>query len=368
MNDYLRINQNVIIDSKGAVVELSLEERKVTVRLSKKVFSYMNSLLTKRINAQMLKDLQNPAIERIFNPLIFNDILLSEDDNECFRYGVMINPKRINESIEPIPDEKMEKWCLFGAPADFARDPPRSPLHGPYLYRRLGKTRDYFHDLGDVCLVNIDNIYTYGRKISHITGLLNERGNPSLMIGGDHSLTYFRVKKMANYFSNLLLIQFDAHSDINEINIKKNDILYHDNFISKLKDEGVILDVIQIGVRESNCKYERNYLFENSIIQFDAFSVKDKLEVIKTKIKDRKVYITFDMDAIDPEIFPHVTTPLDSGLSLVDAIEIIKIIKESSNCVTGADIMEFSCGFDENGKMFNHEVHVIDEIIHAITQ
>lgn len=74
------------------------------------------------------------------------------------------------------------------------------------------------------------------------------------------------------------------------------------------------------------------------------------------------------MDAIDPEIFPHVTTPLDSGLSLVDAIEIIKIIKESSNCVTGADIMEFSCGFDENGKMFNHEVHVIDEIIHAITQ
>lgn len=83
-------------------------------------------------------------------------------------------------------------------------------------------------------------------------------------------------------------------------------------------------------------------------------------------INGKHVYITFDADTLDPKIFPHVTTPLDNGLSEEDVLYAVDIIRNSGCDIIGADIMEFTCGFDEKGQLFNHEISLLDRVITRI--
>ncbi|MCT4707675.1 arginase family protein [Enterobacteriaceae bacterium H16N7] len=368
MDDFLKFNQNVLIKEGEDSVELRLDMRHITVKLTKKTFGLVCSIVSSKITNKILHDVNLPDVRKILAPLLFNDILLSGYDDECLRFGLLTVPKRIHSNCNPVPSEQLNKWCVFGAPADFARDPPSSPVHGPYIYRRFSSSLSSLYDLGDVCFINTDNIYTFGRKISHVTKLLNEYKNASLMIGGDHSLTYFRVKQMAEDVDNLLLLHFDAHSDINTGKHKKNDILHHANFLSKIIEERCINGVIQFGVRERTNKFNASYLNNNKIQQFDCELNNDEKVTLKHLLHNRSVYVTFDMDVMDPLIFPHVTTPLDSGSSLEKVLDILAVINSAKCNIVGADIVEFTCGFNSTGKAFNHEMYIIDDIVNIITR
>ncbi|XIH70819.1 hypothetical protein C1N58_22115 (plasmid) [Pantoea sp. SGAir0180] len=121
------------------------------------------------------------------------------------------------------------------------------------------------------------------------------------------------MAETARFIPELVLIQLDAHSDINTSTDKSNAPLYHANFVSKLIADNAIRSVIQIGVREKTIRYSMDYLQSSSITQFSAvMSTDDKIR-LASLIEGKNVYISFDADVMDPDVFPHVTTPLDEG-------------------------------------------------------
>ncbi|WP_210501279.1 arginase family protein, partial [Pantoea ananatis] len=110
----------------------------------------------------------------------------------------------------------------------------------------------------------------FGEKIQHVVAKIRAKNNKEMMFGGDHSLTYFSVAETARFIPELVLIQLDAHSDINTSTDKSNAPLYHANFVSKLIADNAIRSVIQIGVREKKIRYSMDYLQSSSINQFSA--------------------------------------------------------------------------------------------------
>lgn len=362
------LNKNLVITERGDKVEFLLKERRVSINMTKKAYVFLQNLLAQNMSKADIDAMRNAKISEFLSPLYFNDVLLKESENELLEYGLLFNPARMQTTVSLIPEKHIEQWCFFGAPADFALDPPRSPAHGSYIYRKLGKSHQKMIDLGDIAYVTTDNLYKFGGKIRHAIRRIRNRKNRVIMIGGDHSLTYFALKELSKNNKDVVLVQFDAHSDINVSTQKNNELLHHANFVSKLIDERAVSGVIQIGVRETARRYSVNYLREHSVIQIPSLLDSENEKLIKDMIKGRSVYISFDMDVLDPIIFPHVTTPLGCGLSESEALHIIDFIKKNDCHVDGADIMEFTCGFDKKGQFFNDEISLIDNIITKIIE
>ncbi|WP_164837100.1 arginase family protein [Dickeya poaceiphila] len=364
--DDLVINRNAVITEGGDKVELILNERRVSVAVSGKMYQLLRKITEQGISLKKLHSTENELLKEITSLLYFNDILISQKDDELLKDGILYNPARMQKAALSIPDTRLNQWCFFGAPADFALDPPRSPAHGPYIYRKLGRRHAEMRDIGDIAYNTTDNIYSFGKKIQHVVRKIKEKDNKTMMFGGDHSLTYFAVAELSRFIPEIVLIQLDAHSDINTSTDKSNVPLYHANFVSRLVADNAVRTVIQIGVREKTIRYTENYLNSSSITQFSAEMSRDDKKRLASLIAGKEVYISFDADVLDPEIFPHVTTPLDKGMSEEVIIDILSLIKNSCFSVEGADIMEFTCGFDKKGNPFNHEMPLLDKIISLI--
>ncbi|NRH23246.1 arginase family protein [Pantoea stewartii] len=364
--DNVVINRNTVINEEGDKVELTLNERRVSVTVSGKLYQLLRKITEQDINFKDLLSTDNAHLKEITSILYFNDILISRKDDELLKDGILYNPARMQTAALSIPDIPQDQWCFFGAPADFALDPPRSPAHGPYIYRKLGRNHAEMRDVGDIAYSTTDNIYSFGEKIQHVVAKIRAKNNKAMMLGGDHSLTYFSVAETARFIPELVLIQLDAHSDINTSTDKANAPLYHANFVSKLIADNAVRSVIQIGVREKTIRYSMDYLQSSSITQFSAvMSTDDKIR-LASLIEGKNVYISFDADVMDPDIFPHVTTPLDEGMNEENITDVLSLIKNSCLSVVGADIMEFTCGFDKKGNPFNHEMPLLDKIISLI--
>lgn len=363
-NQSLVFNENAIITTHNNEVIITLDERMVRIKIKERSFSIIKHIVENGLKIESLSNKNNVELIKFIKKLNFNDILINEKEREILKYGVITKPLRINKDINPIPDKKVDEWCMFGAPIDFANDPPRSPSNGPYVFRKIGNINNKIIDIGDIYYSTIDNIYRFGDKIMHIVNRITTNDNRFVMIGGDHSLTYFTLKELSKKHSDIILIQFDAHSDIDKKNNKN--FLYHANFLSKSIDDKLISGVIQIGIRERFINYEKSYLTDNRIKQIQVNeSEKYDFDLSRT-IKGKNIYITFDADSLDPKVFPHVTTPLDGGMSREQVLDFIKKIKNIDCKIIGADIMEFTCGFDEYGNPFNKELNVLEDIINEI--
>ena len=364
--DDIVINRNTIINEKGDKVELELNERRVSVSVSSKLYQLLRRISEQDISLKELFSTENVQLKEITSLLYFNDILISRKDDELLKDGILYNPARIQKAALSIPDTPQDQWCFFGAPVDFALDPPRSPAHGPYIYRKLGKKHTEMRDIGDIAYNTTDNIYSFGKKIQHVVAKIIAKNNKAMLLGGDHSLTYFAVSEIARLIPEIVLIQLDAHSDINTNTNKSNAPLYHAIFVSRLIDDNVIKSVIQIGVREKKIRYSEDYLKNSSINQFSTVMSTDDKVRLSSLIEGKNVYISIDADVLDPDVFPHVTTPLDEGMTEENITDVLSLIKNSCLSIVSADIMEFTCGFDKKGNPFNHEMPLLDKIISLV--
>lgn len=365
MQEDIFFNPNIDQKIEDNLVLFVNNVNNVTVKIPKKIYMALKKSLSFGVSKQQILCTENPKLKKTLETLFFYDVLLTLKESRLLECQPLTKPSRLNVEINPIPDSQIEQWCLFGAPVDFAMDPPRSPMHGPYIIRSLTKSIGRLRDIGDVKLSSKDNIESFGSKISYVLSKLLVKNNRALMVGGDHSVAYHSIKEHLKKYPDMILVQFDAHSDINALEIK-NSPLNHANFISKLVGECNVDRIIQIGVRERTSNYHDGYLEQKNITQLSGFLKKD-LDKIVNIIKNKFVYITFDMDVLDPSIFPHVTTPLIGGLEFGTAIETIKAIKQESKHLVGCDIVEFTCGFDKQGNYYNHESALLDTLINELT-
>ena len=178
------------------------------------------------------------------------------------------------------------------------------------------------------------------KKMSLINQKILDKNLFPMTFGGEHSITPGCIAPFVKRHKNLCLLHFDAHADLREsYNGQK---FSHASAIKRCLDYKNV-SVISFGIRNIS-ESEIPYLKNNSS-RINIFWAKDKLKwnlkKFKQLIKNKTVYLTFDVDGLDSSIMPATGTPEPGGLLWDETLNIIKIAAKNSNIV-GADINELS--------------------------
>ena len=190
------------------------------------------------------------------------------------------------------------------------------------------------------------NIIDALKQIENINKLLLDKKKFPLVLGGEHSITIGAVRPFIKKFGKICLLHFDAHTDLrNSYNGNK---FSHASAIRRCLDNPNV-SVISFGIRNISSN-EISFLNKNRK-RIKIYWAKDKLNwdlnKFKKIIRNKKVYLTFDVDGLDSSLMPATGTPEPGGLFWNETIKIIKIAAQSSKIV-GGDINELSPikGFD----------------------
>ena len=190
------------------------------------------------------------------------------------------------------------------------------------------------------------NIIDALKQIENINKFFLDNNKFPLVLGGEHSLTSGAIRPFVKKFRKICLLHFDAHADLrNSYNKNK---FSHASAIRRCLDYPNV-NVVSFGIRNISSS-EIPFLKKNKN-RIKIFWAKDKsnwnLSQFKKIIKNKNLYLTFDVDGLDLSLMPATGTPEPGGLFWDETIEIIKIAAKFSK-ILGADINELSPikGFD----------------------
>ena len=178
------------------------------------------------------------------------------------------------------------------------------------------------------------------KQISDINEkILNKKLFP-ITFGGEHSITPGCINPFVKKYKKLCLLHFDAHADLRES--YNGNKFSHASAIKRCLDYKNV-SVISFGIR--NISASEIPCLKKNYSRINIFWAKDKmkwdLNKFKKMIKDKTVYLTFDVDGLDSSIMPATGTPEPGGLLWDETLNIIKIASKNSNIV-GADINELA--------------------------
>ena len=161
-----------------------------------------------------------------------------------------------------------------------------------------------------------------------------------LTLGGEHSITAGCIEPFIKKFKNVTILQIDAHADLR--NSYNNQKYSHASAMRRCLDFKNV-NLISIGIRNIS-KEEISFLKKNTS-RIKIFWAKDQkkwnLKYFKKLIKNKDVYLTFDVDGLDSSIMPATGTPEPGGLFWYEALSLIKTTFKNAN-VIGADINELA--------------------------
>ena len=184
------------------------------------------------------------------------------------------------------------------------------------------------------------NINKALNKMSKINEVIIKKNIFPITFGGEHSITPGCIAPFAKKYKRLCLLHFDAHADLRDS--YDGEKYSHASAIRRCLDYKNV-SVISFGIRNIS-KNEVLYLKKNSN-RIKIFWAKDKkkwnLNSFKKLIKNKTVYLTFDVDGLDSSIMPATGTPEPGGLFWEETLEIIKIAMKNSKNVA-ADINELA--------------------------
>jgi agmatinase len=160
-----------------------------------------------------------------------------------------------------------------------------------------------------------------------------------LGIGGEHTVTYGVVKGLAADLAGLTVVQIDAHADLaDELTGLK---WSHGTVMRRLWEEGCRL--VQIGIRSLSRPEYDLVASGKRITTFFAHRLQEQWPEVLQTLRDLKgpVYLTIDVDGLDPSIIPSTGTPQPGGLGWRQAIDVIRTVAESADARwLGADVVE----------------------------
>ena len=184
------------------------------------------------------------------------------------------------------------------------------------------------------------NIKKALNKMSKINEEILDKKLFPMTFGGEHSITPGCIAPFTKKYKDICLLHFDAHADLRES--YNGEKFSHASAIKRCLDYPNV-SVISFGIRNIS-ESEIHFLKKNSS-RIEIFWAKDKskwnLNKFKRLIKNKTVYLTFDVDGLDSSIMPATGTPEPGGLLWDETLDIIRIAAKNSNIV-GADINELS--------------------------
>jgi arginase len=193
-------------------------------------------------------------------------------------------------------------------------------------------------DKGDLPLSDTDSAADDALMISAVYSALASGAVP-LLLGGDHAVTYPLVATIAAHHGPVSILHFDAHPDLYD-DFEGNPRSHASPF-ARIMEAGHAIRLVQVGIRTltRHCR-EQAERFGVEIIPMAGFN-SDMVPVL-----DGPLYISIDLDGIDPSEAPGVAHPEPGGLMVR---EVLAVIAKQKGRIVGADIVELNPARDLNG-------------------
>jgi len=261
--------------------------------------------------------------------------------------------KNIHTFIGCDSEYDVSKIVVFGAPYDcttsyrpgarFASSAIRNESYGietysPYLDKDLTDIRVF--DGGDLEL-NFGNPERALHDIEAFADKIIADGKMPFMIGGEHLVTLGAVKAAVKKYPSLHIIHFDAHMDMRDDYLGEK--FSHATVMRRCLDIVGDNKIFQFGIRSGDRKefYEAKGHIETCKFNFSA------LEETIGKLTDKPVYLTIDLDVLDPGEFPGTGTPEAGGVSFKELLAAIEKVAKLN--IVGLDMNELSPVYDQSG-------------------
>ena len=198
------------------------------------------------------------------------------------------------------------------------------------------------HDYGnlDVSKLSSKELFIKGKTFA--TMVLQKQKTP-IAIGGDHSITPGIVSAFPK---DIAVLSLDAHMDFRQE--YKNDPYNHACVIRRIADHIPVQNIAVLGLRSAE-KEEYNQAQQLGLFFRDAFAISDQgvkktITQTKTLLKGKKIYLTLDIDVVDPAYAPGTSTPEPCGLT---PMQVIEIIEAFSPQLIGCDLVEVCPPYDQ---------------------
>lgn len=196
-------------------------------------------------------------------------------------------------------------------------------------------------DIGDLELSIGDTTKVLDEIYEGTKSIVKDNKVP-FMIGGEHLVTLPAFKAVREKYEDIYVLHFDAHTDLrDEYNNNKNS---HATVIKRIWD--IIGDnrIFQFGIR-SGTKEEFKFALEDKHTYMEVSTI-NTFESIVDSLSGKNVYLTIDLDVLDPSIFPGTGTPEPGGVSYREFENIFRVLKNSDINLVGCDIVELSPDYD----------------------
>jgi agmatinase len=180
------------------------------------------------------------------------------------------------------------------------------------------------------------NVVETLNAIERLTGDLLHRGKIPVVIGGEHTITVGAVKALPR---DVVIVDLDAHSDLRDS--YQGDLFCHASTMRRILDQGKA--VIEVGVR-SMSQEEYHFIHETGLPVFYREEIRRRtlrevVQDLRRLIEGRRVYLSIDIDVLDPSEAPGVSTPEPDGLRFHEVQEIAREVCDAAN-VIGFDVVE----------------------------
>lgn len=240
-------------------------------------------------------------------------------------------------------------FVIFGIPFDATTSYKPGARFGPDEVRNASWGLETFSpilkkDLIDVKICDKYNLLMEGNQSEIITraysaskDILEAKKIP-VMIGGEHSVTYPVVKAVKSVYDDFAVIHFDAHCDLREEYMGNEQS--HASVIRRTYD--LTKDIFQFGIRSGD-QDEWEFGWENTNISME---MPTKDDIKKIKELEKPVYVTIDIDVLDPAFVPGTGTPEPCGFTPKELINSLYLLEEIKEKIVGFDVVEVSPHYD----------------------
>jgi len=246
-------------------------------------------------------------------------------------------------------------FIIFGAPYDKTSSFRLGAAEGPKEIRQASWNFETFnirtgvdlkdikfHDYGDLDVKNLKPNKMVD-KVDKFTKKILKKNKFPIMVGGEHSITPGVVKAFPK---DIAVLSLDAHIDFRDS--YEDEKFNHACATRRISDHVSIENIAVLGIRSAEKEEfeqaEKQGLFYISAFDIKKFGLRNALIETKNQLKNKPLYLTLDIDVLDPSFAPGTATPEPFGLNPFDIIECIDIFSKD---LVGFDIVEVCPSYDQ---------------------
>jgi len=256
--------------------------------------------------------------------------------------------------------------AVYGIPFDTATSYRTGPRFGPEAIRSASALLRPYNPAQDVNLVDALSIVDYGdvpvspgdtertyAQVEEALAPIVEAGVFPAALGGDHAITLAELRALAKKHGPLALVQLDSHGDVWESYFGQR--YFHGTTFKRALEEGVIDPTasVQAGMRGSlygpdDIQIAKDFGF--TVLTTDELrdlGPQRYGELVREQVGDRPVFMSFDIDFLDPAFAPGTGTPEAGGFSTAEALAFVRNLKGIR--LEGCDVVEVSPPYDNAG-------------------